>query len=397
MRKPGVGFEYNGTRLCGVTEYLRRNFYPQFHATRRATPHRGISRGLGMRQGTIADSAITSYAKTGNTCKMTRSPAAQRLVHFLKMNRLAIIDAHVLVCEPSVGVATEIDVLCQGRTSLVVIENKTTLQTRAEHLRTYKIADPDHPLLSGFLHSLLNNEYNHHQLQLALMLLMLRQTYNIAASGYVLMAVSDGLIHYPINQSVYMLLRDSLSNQRHFRSISFCRQLAIPSDPNILRVPYSYRPYLRAGITHEGPLPNIISVFLKKVKADLIQQPYSAGPVRFLDHGGSVETTTADIYAESSDSIYIFALRSSNYKASMVTDPASAPIVGSKKLPDGRRNTLLSAIFFELSITLRVMLAAGILKPIYARVVLHCDNKEYISRKLPTAYTKTTQSKIAKQ
>ena len=396
IRKPGVGFECDGRRLLGVTEYLRRNFYPTFKATRRATPNRSRtqphSRGLGMRMGSIADHAITAFAKTGDLRKMTRSSAAQRLVHFLKINKLTIVDAHVLICDPSVGIATEIDVLCQGKSSLVVIENKTTLQSRTEHLRTYRTPDSEQPLLAGPLRTLLNNEYNHHQLQLALMLIMLKQTYNIRATGYVVMATVDGLIHYPINPTVFELTRSLLANQRHFRSPAYRQQLVCHDDPSILRLPYSYRPFLRTNslpyYTAGTPLPPILLKFLKKVKITTPQLQYTAGTLKFYDRPDVTEPIVADVYAETTDTIYIFALRATPFSPVQVADPISAPVKGVKILPGGYSNTLLSAIFLELAITTAVLQATTPLKQIQSRVILLPDNAPPFSRKLPTTYIK---------
>lgn len=351
-----------------------------------------------MRMGSIADHAITAFAKTGDIRKMTRSSAAQRLVHFLKINKLSIVDAHVLICDPSVGIATEIDVLCQGKTSLVVIENKTTLQSRTEHLRTYRTPDSEQPLLAGPLRTLLNNEYNHHQLQLALMLMMLKQTYNIRATGYVVMATVDGLIHYPINPTVFELTRSLLANQRHFRSPAYRQQLVSHDDPTILRLPYSYRPFLRTNSvphhttdttdTTDTPLPPILLKFLKKVKITTPQLQYTAGTLKFYDRPDVTEPILADVYAETADTIYIFTLRPTSFSPAQAANPISAPVKGVKILPGGYSNTLLNATFLELAITTAVLQATTPRKQIQSRVILLPDNAPPFFRKLPAAYIK---------
>lgn len=283
----------------GITEYLRRNYFPVFTASRRGTSNAKKRRGLGMRMGSWADSAITNYAKTGNTRKMAACPNAVRLVTFLRTLGLTIVDAHVLVCEPVFGIATEIDVLCVGPHGLVVIENKTTLQTRAEHERTYKKPDRECPLLLQGFFSLLNNEYNHHQLQLAAMIIMLKNTYNVTAHGHVLVASADGLNHYPMNPSILSLARNVLGTRRFFSP-----PLAVQ---NLPLVRYKYRPVLSRYV--EGPgliLPPQLEKFLAKHYPLTLSANFPVGSISFYERPDVTLPLGVDFAAETPEKMFFF-------------------------------------------------------------------------------------------
>lgn len=357
MRKPGVGFEYQGRRMIGITDHLRRNYFPHFQATRKGANSK--FRGLGLRMGSVADSAVTAFAKTGNYRKMAHSPAAHRLVTFLNRQGLDIVDAHVLVCDPGIGVATEIDVLTHGPHGLVVVENKTTLQTRAEHERTYKKPDRECPLLlKGYL-SLLNNEYNHHQLQLAYMLLMLKNTYNIDAGGIVLVASSDGLNHYPINPAILNLARSVVNSQVLFNPV--------PSNSQYPLLSYRFRAFLPKPF--DMPAINIESVSVADfrfcrddgVNADIKKalsrfkgtvHPLQTGKISFYERPDLVLPVTANIFLknEHEKSIHLFLVRSLPVDSKMLLHPVSTV-----KLPSGHKHTLLNAHFLELAVTVAAM------------------------------------------
>jgi len=325
-RRPGIGFVYEGRRLMGITEYLRRNYFPVFTASRRGNGGSKKKRGLGMRMGSWADSAITNFAKTGNTRKMAACPNAIRLVNFLRTLGLTIVDAHVLVCEPVFGIATEIDVLCDGPHGLVVIENKTTLQTRAEHERTYKKPDRECPLLlQGFL-SLLNNEYNHHQLQLAAMIIMMKNTYNINAHGHVLVASADGLNHYPMNPAILNLARNVLGTRRFFSP-----PLA---NTNLPLIRYKYRPLLSRFI--EGPgflsVPPLIEKFLKKHYPLQLTANHLVGSVSFYERPDVTIPLGIDFVAETPEKMFFFMVRSDSANLDQYFIELAAAVVVHKAL-----------------------------------------------------------------
>lgn len=108
---------------------------------------------------------------------------------------LRVVSAQQVVYDLPWQLATPIDVVCQTIgvwPMLVIIENKTTLQTLANHLHTYKLADACMPALMNGFETLANSEYNHHMLQLAAEMLMITRNYDIQrVTGYIIMACSD--------------------------------------------------------------------------------------------------------------------------------------------------------------------------------------------------------------
>ena len=373
-RKPGVGFEYQGRRLIGITEHLRRNYYPHFQASRKGGTGSKF-RGLGLRMGSVADSAVTVFAKTGNARKMAHCPAAARIVKFLSVLGLDIVDAHVLVCDPNIGVATEIDVLTEGPRGLVVVENKTTLQTRAEHERTYKKPDRECPLLlKGFL-SLLNNEYNHHQLQLAFMVLMLKNTYNIDASGIVLVASSDGLNHYPINPTILTLARNVIGNQVFFGTV--------PSPSPYPTINYRYRAYLPKISPFDlgSDIGTRLAKLLKRFKA--ISEPVyntNTGHVSFYERADVILPVSANIRL---DNHLILVRKLPLGGSKLLTIPVSTV-----KLPSGHAHTPLTLAYLELAI-----LTIATEAPITAHVIFLDDENvlKPVVRGLPKAFLKAVK------
>jgi len=384
VRKPGTGFEYKGRRMMGITEFLRRSYYPLFTACRRGKKlavGKKKHRNLGMRMGSMADHAITAYVKTGNVRKMAACPSARRLAAFLHQNKLRIVDAHVLVCEPAYGIATEIDVLCHGASGLVVIENKTTLQTKAEHAQTYKQADRDHPLLLRGLKSLLNSEYNHHQLQLAAMLIMLRNTYNVRATGHVLVASSDGISHYPMDQQILNLLATSLCSMHYFTG----PKNKIVNSTEHPSVKYSLRPYLVA--CEEPPLdvlPPLVAKFLAKHDAKLTSLNYKAGTLSFYERPDITMPVLIDIYAESPTTLFLFTVKHTTLDSKSCLSSDSAPIK-TPKLPTGHANSFLNTCCLELATKL-LALPSTPDKKIELRVVLLSTSPRPFMRVVPSSF-----------
>jgi hypothetical protein len=374
MRKPGVGFEYQGRRLVGITDHLRRNYFPHFQATRKSTQSK--FRGLGLRMGSVADSAVTAYAKTGNFRKMAHSPAAHRLVTFLHRQGLDIVDAHVLVCDPGLGVATEIDVLTQGPRGLVVVENKTTLQCRAEHERTYKKPDRECPLMLRGYTSLLNNEYNHHQLQLAYMILMLKNTYNIDAGGLVLVASSDGLNHYPMNPAILALAQNVVGNQVLFAPL--------PSNSVHPLLSYRFRAYLPKlapfsvdAVVNPMNLPNMqvaqmhktLHKILKRFTFSKMDTNVLMGQVSFYERPDLVLNVTANLVLTSAGDetspTHLLLIRQLPENPKSLAFPVSTI-----KLPSGHKHTLLHAHMLELAL---LVLACKDIKGDISAHILYMD------------------------
>lgn len=371
---PGVGFSYRGTRLVGITEFLRRSYYPVFTATRRSgrPTNSKQKRSKGLRMGSVCDSAITNYVKTGNIRKMAACPTARRIAAFLHRNNLKIVDAHVLIFEPRYGIATEIDVLCHGKSGLIVIENKTTLQSRAEHEQTYRRPDKDQPMLLKGLYTLHNSEYTHHQLQLASMLIMLKNTYNIIATGHILVASSDGLNHYPMNRDILNKLATALCTRQHFLPIPKCIDQSMPL------VNYAFRPYtkpLQNLYLDECPLA--IEKFIKKNAATAtIVFHYNTGKISFHQRTDIVQELHVDIFAETTTVIYLFLIKSTNLSQKDCATHSSI-------LPSGHAASFYGIASLELALAAR---ALNPKKKVELRILyLPTGSKPYL-RKVPTSY-----------
>jgi len=393
VRKPGVGFEYRGRRMMGITEFLRRSYYPLFNATRRSFKVAGKSSkkkhsSLGMRMGSMADHAITAYVKTGSIRKMAQCPAARRLAAFLHRNKLKLVDAHVLVCEPKYNLATEIDVLCHGVHGLVVIENKTTLQTLAEHKRTYKLPDRDNPVLLHGLRSLLNNEYNHHQLQLAAMLIILRNTYGIKATGHVLVASTDGLCHYPMNEQILNLLATSLCTMHHFQK----PQSRLTSNPDIPSVSYAFRPFASHETTllSSSTLPKIAAKFLEKNKTEEVKYNHAIGSSTFHERSDVIIPMTMDIMAESETELFLILVKHTTLDSKACIKAVSPEL---PKLPTGHRNTLLTSSSLELAIKAHTYLKGNLRYPkkIQMRVLFVPEKGSPFLRVVPACFLKAVK------
>jgi hypothetical protein len=289
----------------------------------------------------------------------------------LRTFRLDIVDAHVLVCDPSLGVATEIDVLAQGPHGLVVVENKTTLQTRAEHERTYKKPDRVCPLLlRGFL-SLWNSEYNHHQLQLAYMLIMLKNTYNIDAGGVVLVATCDGLCHYPMNPAILALARTVVNAQVHFFPV-------VSSKDPLLNLRFrGYLPKL-SPCCLDG---TVLKRALAKFKATEVEQNVEIGKVAFYERPDLVVPVMANIRLMTPTGPVLLLVRALTCPAKLLSVPVSTI-----KLPSGHQHSRLNLVFLELAILVRAF--SG---PALAAVVFlpEEDGGKAVVRNLPKTFAKS--------
>jgi hypothetical protein len=374
-RRVGVGFAYAGRRLLGVTEFIRRSYFPRFTANRRGGGAREKvgrkSRNLGIRMGSRADSAITAYVKTGNMRKMATCPTARRLMEFLLKNNLSIVDAHVLICEPTYNIATEIDVLCHGNSGLVVIENKTTLQTRAQHEQTYRSPDREFPTLLHGLARFANSEYTHHQLQLACMLIMLKNTYNVKATGYIILASSDSLNHYPMCPIILNAVAAALNTRAHF-SPSIVRGLCCPA------VAYKFREFLPrvsldldkektpiAGQLIPQSLPSVVQLFLQKnaPTSEIIYNP-CIGDLSFHERPDVVISVNVDIFVESESKIYLFNLQPVDTCAK---SDIHLPTGESPPLPNGSIASAATLAFLKLTLAAKASIAQQ--KKIELRVV----------------------------
>lgn len=381
VRQPGVGFSYKGSRLLGITEYLRRTYFPVFTATRRSSGKPATKKGKrskGLIMGSIADTAITDFVKTGNTRKMAACPSARRLAAFLFRYNLKIVDAHVLIFEPSYGIATEIDVLCHGLTGLVVIENKTTLQTRAEHEQTYRRPDRDQPTLLRGLYTLHNSEYVHHQLQLACMLIMLKNTYNIVATGHVLVASSDGLNHYPMNKDILDKLAASLYSRKYFYPAPKKLDQAIPL------LNYAFRPFASTfPRTLIDECPPTINKFLQKHAPSALTTcilNYNTGKVSFLQRPDVVLDMVVDLYAESTTTVYLFLIKPTLLSQKQCEDIINPQV---PVLPSGHKASFYATSSLELALAARALNQP---KKIELRILyLPTGAKPYL-RKIPISY-----------
>lgn len=328
-----------------------------------------------MRMGSVADNAITAFAKTGDFRKMARCKTAARLIQYLRNLNLQIADAHVLICDPNLGIATEIDVLCQGANGLVVIENKTTLQTRAEHERTYRKPDSSCPLMLRGFNSLLNNEYNHHQLQLASMIYMLKRTYNIHATGHVLVASSDSLNHYPMNPAIL-----SLAFSVWYAQTIFMPQIIKPPFPQIH---YSLRPFLIER-KRELEIPAQITKFQSKIDGLIpIQSHFFTSNVCFYERSGE-RPCYVDFAIDAPDCLYLFNVVSTPYSLKEINLPQSAVMKGVKKLPNRQLNTFLNVEYLNLGVAAYAL--SGNAKKVEARLLILGPKK--ILRLVPRKFLK---------
>lgn len=346
--------------------------------------------------GSVADSAVTAFAKTGNFRKMAHCPAAHRLVTFLHRQELAIVDAHVLVCDPGLGVATEIDVLTEGPRGLVVVENKTTLQTRAEHERTYKKPDRECPLLlRGYL-SLLNNEYNHHQLQLAYMILMLKNTYNIDAGGLVLVASSDGLNHYPMNPDILSLARSVVNNQVLFHSVpvenlhpllSYRFRAHFPKlspfallscETNISLRTISL-PLAEIRFCDDDLVNGDIKKAMMRFKgAQTACTNVKTGDISFYERPDLVMPVTINIALQNDTTTHLVLVRSLPLDTKMLLHPVSTI-----KLPSGHKHTLVNMHMLELAIAVSAIDKKTFNAHNYTAHVLYIDPPNTEKRRKP--------------
>lgn len=364
----------------GVTEFIRRAYYPIFNPIRRKNfKQKSVlkskkHRGRGLIMGSIADHIITDYVKTGNIRKMASCPAAKRIAYFLKKNRLELVDAHVLICEPSFGIATEIDVLCHANNKLVVIENKTTLQSRAEHEQTYRLADRDNPVLLKGLRTLLNSEYNHHQLQLACMLIMLRNTYKVNATGYILVASSDGLNHYPINPVILNLVATSLCTMHHFAP----KSIPVNVGPTIS---YKFKPFIVSSEqTKYFKPPKLLQTFFKKKFPDsTIFFKHPTGNLTFHERPDVTVKMIADIFIETEKTIFLFSVIPTNL------DAKESLLSSEKKLPTGHDSNFQSLAFLNLALTASV-LPKKQSKKIELRVMFESSKSSSFLRVVPKSF-----------
>jgi hypothetical protein len=151
-----------------------------------------------------------------------------------------MLDAQVVIADVAWGVATKIDVLAQeagAQPRLFIIEVKTTLQTHAEHLRTYHAVKNGCPRMQGALAHEPNCEYTHHQLQLILMLLILERTAGLQRrpTGAIFLAVKGGKVcTYPVDA-------------RLMDRVQAIMQGTLPTPPSIPGVLPVFLEYVRAA------------------------------------------------------------------------------------------------------------------------------------------------------
>lgn len=325
--------------------------------------------------GSVADSAITHYVKTGDVRKMAACPAARRLAAFLHKHELKLVDAHVLIFEANLGLATEIDVLCHGHSGLIVIENKTTLQTRAEHEYTYRMPDRDRPKLLRSLSSLRNSEYVHHQLQLALMLIMMKNTYNIRATGHILVASSDGLNHYPMNPEILNLMAIAVSSLRHFQPACLLK-CTYPS------VRYVYRPYVRGDSDAQSssdsitPLP--ITSFLKKYPDAVITSHYNTGTLSFYERPDVSASLHVDVCAETETTLFLFNVKTTDLTKLDCDNDNERP-----SLPSNHKHTFANQCFLEMALAARALSTE---KKIELRILFVVAESKPFLRKIPATF-----------
>lgn len=360
------GFKCAGRRLVGVHAFLQGRYYPCFKATRKSSgrPH---NQKAGQRAGSRADAQITKYiaqrwersTPTSGGGKMRPAGAAANLLNYVVGTySLDILDAHVLVFDPEWGVATEIDVLAQTRTgtpNLFVIENKTTLQTRAEHLHTYFVADRGFPILRGQLQAERNNEYTHHQLQLAVMVSMLRRNYGLTGhiEGAVLMRVKGGtVIRYPLEPRILALLEADMAS----RLVPVRLPYTMPTlyRPYVMLPPVALHDTLLQGLTKDGGVDPVAAAWQTRWLYYL-QVTFPRAIVRYQFpcgvlpvHGQMGLRLTADALIEvpgqASTLVMIKLLLQEGPLKALLQRPGRIP----KLLPNGSLHTLKSAYCLEL-------------------------------------------------
>jgi hypothetical protein len=277
---------------------------------------------------------------------------------------LRSIDAHVLICEPRIGIATEIDVLCRDETTMVVIENKTTLQTQADHLWSYKKPDRKSPHLLGDYAGLANNEYTHQQLQLCHMLIMLELGYQVPANlltGYVLVASADGINVYPVDSQLRSLVRSTLT-----RRIMFGRIAPVPAVPNFPLLGYRFRAFIPP--TEQPPpllCPPLLTRFLKS-KQLAFAGCTKIGAYSFHERPDLVFDTFADFYAENATTVYIFLCRETTLTVAECA-VLDSPLT---KLPTDQPSSLLAKWMLELAIVVNSRRPCLVKQKVHARLIL---------------------------
>jgi hypothetical protein len=138
------------------------------------------------------------------------------------------------------------------------------------------------------------------------MLIMLRNTYNVRATGHVLVASSDGISHYPMDQQILNLLATSLCSMHYFTG----PKNKIVNSTEHPSVKYSLRPYLVA--CEEPPLdvlPPLVAKFLAKHDAKLTSLNYKAGTLSFYERPDVTMPVLIDIYAESPTTLFLFTVK----------------------------------------------------------------------------------------
>lgn len=181
-------------KLIGICEYLDKHFpYKRPHIARNGGNKHGISFGR------MYDAAVTR-AVTARTLPTKQRDRVSRgvcaLFKLLKRLHLTAVAVQVPVQCNRIGVYTRIDLVCHDQNGTVVlVENKTTSHTFAQHRKIYgrNSATRKSILANG----LPNTEYVHHQLQLGCMLTMAdtvkkKKTYR----GVVIVRCSDKFAVY---------------------------------------------------------------------------------------------------------------------------------------------------------------------------------------------------------
>ena len=360
------GFKCQGQRLLGVHAFLQQRYYPHFTATRKATG-RPVHKKAGQRAGSRADAMITKYITdkwtTPDGGKMRPTGAAANILNFVQNTySLDILDAHVLVHDEVWGVATEIDLLAQTRTAhatLFVIENKTTLQTRAEHQRTYFMTDRGFPILQGRLKQERNNEYTHHQLQLAVMVSMLRRNYGLsqAIDGAVIMRVKGGsVVRYPLEPRILEALEADMSVPQPIVA-------RVVDRPSTLSV---YKPYITppsttrhtrwlACLAAEEPIPPDLTLTTQRWR-QYLQATYPGAAVHYnvalgglavLGHAPQQVRLKVDAQVMTAQGPIVLLVKFLTVASSLKT-ALQRPNRQTKLLPNGSLHTLKSAYCLEM-------------------------------------------------
>lgn len=202
-RPRGYAFAGHGGNASGITELLRRCYYPDYRYRGGATGEKGKG-PRGMRRGTKVDVEVRGVVRAlaaGETWKPGRDthPLTTKFVRALDVLGLEPVTAQTCVGDPGEGLATGVDLVAMDRKTgrLVLVELKCGFNGYND-----RGTGPMRHELAGFM----NSPRFQHQLQLAVTLELFVRTFGLAPqTAYVLCANDNGVAYHELEPAVKAL------------------------------------------------------------------------------------------------------------------------------------------------------------------------------------------------